>query len=341
LTSNFSHVLEDRISVPYILLVILSCVAFLYPLFRTGDKKGYFIFAGISAISLGALLVVLSRVAFPPFSVFYLNLGVLAEVLIFSLGLAYQHRTEVLARERADFALRESRLIQEKQEAEAEQLREDHRKNILLEQRNKEIEVLLREIHHRVKNNLEVVSSLLELQSVTLADQGARDAMLAGRSRVSTMGILHQKLYQGDNLGTVGMREYFTDLTRNLGHTFGVNGRVTFTIAVPEDMRLDVDTAVPLGLIANELITNSIKYAFEGAAAGAVTVEMSRVGERFLFAVTDNGSGKTEDPTAGTGFGTRLVGMLVLQLEAELHEVDDGGLRTEILFVADESGNTF
>lgn len=213
-------------------------------------------------------------------------------------------------------------------------LRSNRRKNSLLEQRNAENETLLKEIHHRVKNNLEVVSSLLELQSVDLADEGARDAMLAGRSRVSTMGILHQKLYRGDHLGTVGMREYFQDLTRNLGHTFGVIDRVDFRVDVPEELRLDIDTAVPLGLIANELITNSVKYAFPGAAAGAVTVEMSRVGEHWSLAVSDNGRGKTQLPSQGTGFGTRLVKMLVQQLEGELREVNEGGLRTEVRFGA-------
>ncbi|WP_020567523.1 7TM diverse intracellular signaling domain-containing protein [Neolewinella persica] len=332
--SNFSFVVEDLVSVPYIVLVIGSCVAALYPLYRTGDANARFIFAGITAISIGALLSLLTRVVFPPFNIVFLKVGVVAEVLIFSLGLAYWQREQVKAKERADFDLRESRLVQEQQEVEAGLLREDNRKNALLAERSRENEVLLKEIHHRVKNNLEVVSSLLELQSVTLTDGDARDAMLAGRSRVTTMGLLHQKLYQGDHLGTVGMREYFSDLTRNLGHTFGVKGRVTFTINVPKDLRLDIDTAVPLGLIANELITNSIKYAFEGAAAGAVEVEMSRVGERYLLAVSDDGSGKAGSPVEGTGFGTRLVGMLVQQLEGEVREVSGNGVRTEVHFLA-------
>ncbi|NJC28073.1 histidine kinase dimerization/phosphoacceptor domain -containing protein [Neolewinella antarctica] len=352
--SNFSFVLEDRISTPYIILTFVSCIALLYPLYRTEDRKGYFVIAGIAVISIGALISALSRVAFPPFSIFYLKLGVVAEVLIFSLGLAYEQKKQIQAKERADFALRESVLLREKDALEADRLREDNRKNALLAERNQENELLLKEIHHRVKNNLEVVSSLLELQSVGLTDEGARNAMLAGRSRVSTMGILHQKLYQGDNLGTVGMREYLTDLTKNLGHTFGVNGQITFRIDVPEELRLDIDTAVPLGLIANELITNSIKYAFSSAAAldgggvpvalgaGTVDVEMSRVGERWLLAVGDNGSGKMVETVGGTGFGTRLVGMLVQQLEGELREVNDGGLRTEVSFRVgrvDASGN--
>lgn len=338
--SNFSFVLEDMVSVPYIVLVIGSCVAALYPLYRTGDANARFIFAGIAAISIGAVLSMLTRVVFPPFNIAYLKIGVVAEVLIFSLGLAYWQREQVKAKQRADFDLRESRLVQQQQETEAELLREDNRKNALLAERSRENEILLKEIHHRVKNNLEVVSSLLELQSVTLTDGDARDAMLAGRSRVATMGILHQKLYQGDHLGTVGMREYLNDLTRNLGHTFGVKDRITFTINVPEDLRLDIDTAVPLGLIANELITNSIKYAFGGtstssagaAAAGAVTVEMSRVGEQHLLAISDNGSGKAGGAVGGTGFGTRLVGMLVLQLEGEVREVSAEGLRVEVWF---------
>lgn len=211
-------------------------------------------------------------------------------------------------------------------------LRKNSRKNALLKLRNTENETLLKEIHHRVKNNLEVVSSLLELQSATLVDGDARDAMLAGQSRVASMGLLHQKLYQGTNLASVNMRDYLTELTDGIQETYGTEDQVRMTIDVPADLALDVDTAVPLGLIVNELVTNSLKYAFLGADAGTVEVKMSRVGAGTVLSVSDNGSGKTEGVTTGTGFGTRLVGLLTRQLDGEIREVNSGGLRTEVTF---------
>ena len=124
LLTNFSYVVEDRITVPYIILVILLCCSLLYPLFKTKDKKGYFIIAGITAISIGAILTVISRVWAPPFSIFYLKTGTIVEVIVFSLGLAYRQRQQNQAQQEADFKLKESQLIQEKKELEAGRLKE-------------------------------------------------------------------------------------------------------------------------------------------------------------------------------------------------------------------------
>ena len=124
LLTNFSYVVEDRITVPYIILVILLCCSLLYPLFKTKDKKGYFIIAGITAISIGAILTVISRVWAPPFSIFYLKTGTIVEVIVFSLGLAYRQRQQKQAQQEADFKLKESQLIQEKKELEAGRLKE-------------------------------------------------------------------------------------------------------------------------------------------------------------------------------------------------------------------------
>jgi len=124
LLTNFSFEVADQITVPYIILVVLLCCALLYPLFKTRDKKGYFIIAGITAISLGAMLTVISRLWMPPFSLFYLKAGTIIEILIFSLGLAYRQQQQKQARQEADFRLKESRLIQEKKQLEAARLKE-------------------------------------------------------------------------------------------------------------------------------------------------------------------------------------------------------------------------
>ena len=122
--TNFSHVVEDRVSVSYIFLVIFSCCFLMYPLFKTKDKKGYFIIAGISVICLGAFWTALSRLAFPPFSVFYLKAGTVVEVIIFSLGLAYRLRQQKIAKQQSDFELKESQMIQEKKQLEADRLKD-------------------------------------------------------------------------------------------------------------------------------------------------------------------------------------------------------------------------
>lgn len=124
LTTNFSYVIEDRLAISYILMVILSCCVFIYPLYKTREKNGYFIIAGISTICIGAFITVLSKNLLPPFSLFYLKLGTLFEVIIFSLGLAFRQRRQNIAQQEAAFKLKESQLLQEKKQSEANRLKE-------------------------------------------------------------------------------------------------------------------------------------------------------------------------------------------------------------------------
>jgi signal transduction histidine kinase/DNA-binding response OmpR family regulator len=124
LQTNFSYVIEDRVVVPYIILMLTTCCSILYPLYKTKDKKGYFAIAGITAICLGAVISVISRVWMPPFSIFYLKAGTVVEILIFSLGLAYRQRQQKQSQQQADFKLKASLLIQEKRQVEADRLKE-------------------------------------------------------------------------------------------------------------------------------------------------------------------------------------------------------------------------
>ncbi len=209
----------------------------------------------------------------------------------------------------------------------------NRRKSRLLEARNRENELLLQEIHHRVKNNMEVVAGLLELQSAGLTDDTARDAMQASQNRVQSMGLLHQKLYQGTNLAAIEMQDYFQNLADCLLENYEEEDRIVIEVEM-SPLELDVDTAVPLGLIVNELLTNAIKYAFGRTREG--TIEISLSGDSvtgYRLSVRDNGAGKDFGrAAAGTGFGTRLVHLLARQLGGELTEMNDGGLRTELVF---------
>ncbi len=199
-------------------------------------------------------------------------------------------------------------------------------KNNLLDKRNAENELLLKEIHHRVKNNLEVVSSLLALQSAQIDDVQTKEAMLEGQNRVNSIGIVHQKLYQGENLGAIEMKDYFLNLGENIIDTFGANQKVELELAM-DKLNVDIDTAVPLGLIVNELLTNTLKYAFTPGQNGKVSIKLEKQSNGTLhLEVADNGKGKS-GVTKGTGFGTQLVVLLTKQLNGIMREENLDGTR--------------
>ena len=203
------------------------------------------------------------------------------------------------------------------------------RANKLLAIKNAENELLLKEIHHRVKNNLEVVSSLLALQSAQIDDQNTKEAMLEGQNRVQSIGIVHQKLYQGESLGAIEMKEYFLNLSESVLDSFGADKRVEVE-CVMDKLNVDIDTAVPLGLIVNELLTNTLKYAFPDGRNGKVMITLKKNKEGNLnLTVADNGVGKS-GTVKGTGFGGQLIGLLTKQLSGYMSEEINNG--TSVFF---------
>ena len=135
-------------------------------------------------------------------------------------------------------------------------------KNKIIEDNLHEKEILLREIHHRVKNNLQIISSLLSLQSRNVDDSAVKDAMKAGQNRVHSMALIHQNLYQEGDLIGVNTRDYITKLTTSLWHSYNIEEERISLITDIDPLRLDVDIMIPVGLILNELISNALKYAF-------------------------------------------------------------------------------
>jgi two-component sensor histidine kinase len=206
-------------------------------------------------------------------------------------------------------------------------LQNRNKSNKLLAARNAENELLLKEIHHRVKNNLEVITSLLALQSAQIDDPNTKEAMQEGQNRVQSIGIVHQKLYQGDKLGAIEMKDYFINLSESILGSFGTNGRVKVEFSM-DKLDLDIDTAVPLGLIVNELLTNSIKYAFPNQQEGTIRINLEkRPGNILHLEVSDNGIGKS-GITQGTGFGSQLISLLTRQLNGFMKEETLNGTHT-------------
>lgn len=198
-----------------------------------------------------------------------------------------------------------------------------------------EKETLLKEIHHRVKNNLQVISSLLNLQSNSIESRETRELVRESQNRVRSMALIHEKLYQSENLAEINFAEYLRNLTRDLFRSYGAGG-VTLKLQT-EEIRLDVDTAVPCGLIVTELVSNALKYAFPHGKGGDLHISFAQVSrDRLALTVTDNGVGlpKEIDPKNPKTLGLQLVGMLVNQLHGTLDVVADGGTTFMVTFEA-------
>ena len=198
-----------------------------------------------------------------------------------------------------------------------------------------EKESLLKEIHHRVKNNLQVISSLLNMQSRESTDPQMLDVIKEGQSRVKAMSLIHQKLYQTSNLSEIDFEEYSTQLIDQLAALYKKKGLEVTKNIEAKNIKLDIDTAIPLGLILNELISNSFKYAFEDLEKGEIQVSLERLSEEDLkLVVSDSGVGLPSDIDFASvkSLGLKLVNILTKQLKGSLDFFSEEGARFEIQF---------
>lgn len=198
----------------------------------------------------------------------------------------------------------------------------------------KEKEVLLKEIHHRVKNNLQVISSILNLQSSFVKDKQTLDILEESRNRIRSMAIIHENLYQTTNFSSINFSDYLTNLTSNLIASYQVNtGKVT----LKEDLSkvdLVLDQAIPCGLLVNELITNSLKYAFPDGRSGEITINLTEQKNRINLSIGDDGIGLPADFDIlnSDTLGLQLVSTLVEQLDGEIEVDNTKGIKYLITF---------
>lgn len=188
-----------------------------------------------------------------------------------------------------------------------------------IQRRLRERELLLREIHHRVKNNLQLISSLLGLNARDLESEAARQ-MEAGRERVRSIALIHEKLYESVDLSDVDLAEYARDLARMVLHASGTHPEIEVRVQ-GHDVRLGVDQASPCGLILNELLTNALKHAFPNGRGGSVIIDIRRIsGNRVGVTVQDDGVGLPAgvDPRHPHTLGFEVVSTLAEQLDAKL-----------------------
>lgn len=227
--------------------------------------------------------------------------------------------TPAVARE-----LREAQVRQERKRAE-EQIKASLQ----------EKEVLLKEIHHRVKNNLQIISSLLNLQADYLKDNQALEVFKDSQNRIESMALIHEKLYQSQDLARINFADYIQDLVTNLFYSYNVSSSTITLKMNVEEVFLVIDAAIPCGLIINELISNSLKYAFPQTEPGEICIEFcSLEANLFTLTISDNGVGFAQnfDFQTTESLGLRLVKGLTHQLQGNIDFISQNGVKYKIIF---------
>lgn len=228
------------------------------------------------------------------------------------------------------------------------QLRKANSSKLLLEIKNKQIEtrndiinkslvekdLLVKEVHHRVKNNLQIISSLMKLQSAKSTNEEVRDSLGEAQERINSMALLHQLLYRNNQMSSILFNEYLEGLISQISSSFALTKKNISIKTNFMELELDLDTAIPLGLITNELLSNAYKHAFNGQE-GTITIELSKlVKNTYQLKIADNGAGLPAnfDLHSNESLGLDIVCILSEQINAELKIYNDNGANFEIIF---------
>ncbi len=207
-------------------------------------------------------------------------------------------------------------------------------KNNIISKSLEEKEILLKEIHHRVKNNLQVVSSLLNLQSRNISDVKALAAIKEGRDRVKSMALIHQNLYNDENLTGVDVKDYIEKLTQSLFASYNIQAEKVLLETDIDHLNLDVDTVIPIGLILTELISNALKYAFdETQPNGNLQVQLKQDKGNLLLRVKDNGKGLPQNWSYenSTSLGYQLIRSFAAKMKAMLTITGNNGTDVQMI----------
>lgn len=320
------------------LIIFLILVLILITSFKSFAKKipesPYFLKALFIPIIITVGLVVCLLFSTDNIGVKILpNIGILSMTITFAIALVAKVN---LIKEELSTAKYEKQAILAINEIEKERnLRleekiEYHKNEIAAAQ---QIKLLMKELHHRVKNNLQIVSSLLSLQSFRIKDQYAIDAIKEGQQRIEAMSLIHQKLYIQDAITQVNIREFITDIAESLMQAYGYDSN-NFELQINvEEALLDVDKAIPLSIIINELITNAFKYAYDTVKNPKLIISFTKKSRQASLAIADNGIGiNTNNWDSNDGYGKELIQTFTEQLEGTLKLSINQGTTFQIVF---------
>ncbi|MFN7012752.1 MAG: PAS domain S-box protein, partial [Bacteroidia bacterium] len=184
----------------------------------------------------------------------------------------------------------------------------------------KEKEILLKEVHHRVKNNLQVISSILNLQSSYASDENTLNILRESQNRIKSMAFIHESLYQNKDFAQIKFSEYIVNLAHNLVQSYGLNYKLIDLKLEIDEVFLNLDDSIPCGLIINELVSNALKYAFSEKERGIIKIKVKNKGDYLYLSVADNGKGLPNNFNIENTqtLGLQLVSSLCEQLDAEL-----------------------
>jgi two-component sensor histidine kinase len=244
-------------------------------------------------------------------------------LLLIILGLLYK---------RFEFKKKTNRLLEVQQE-------EIGQKNVTLQNILIEKEWLLREIHHRVKNNLHMVMGLLESQAEFLKNDEAIQAIHSSQNRIHSMSLIHQKLYQSEDLSMINMPSYLLELSEYLKDSFNIGKSVRFTLDV-DNFDLPLSHSIPIGLIFNEAVTNSIKYAFPSVFEARIDIWLkTEDNTNFTLVIKDNGIGLPSDfdPYDNPSLGIKLMQGLAEDIGAKFRIINKNGTKVSLKFIINES----
>lgn len=253
-------------------------------------------------------------------------------IVIIAFRRSYDKEREMAIRHNRELQLLNDRIAQQREELVAQSAALELSYQSAME-RNETIQTLLKELNHRVKNNLQVVSSLLSLQGGRLEDEAAKQIVLESKNRLVSLLLVHQRLYGDDHATEVPMQEYLPELVETIMYSYFGNFEEDMMEYNVAPISLHVEKAIPLALIANELITNSFKHAFAETPEPRLRVRFEKSGGDCLLEIGDNGCGLPADVrAAGHTFGLSLVESLVKQLNGSLHMETAFGTHVTVTF---------
>ncbi|HPG39923.1 MAG TPA: PAS domain S-box protein [bacterium] len=195
----------------------------------------------------------------------------------------------------------------------------------------KEKEILMKEIHHRVKNNLQIVQSLLSLQENKSKDEALIQTIKSTKNRIRSMALVHERLYKTNDFTDVNFKQYADNVIRELFFSYNTGENIEFASSI-DDVHLSVDKAIPCGLILNELVSNSLKHAFPTGANGKLIITFTKKNKEFMLCVEDNGVGMDENKSPKDTLGLTLINVLTQQIKGELTRESNNGTKTTIKF---------
>ena len=252
-----------------------------------------------------------------PFTAHFMHLGTFMEVMLLSFALGHKYYLIRIEKERLERQTREK--LEELVKIQTSKL----------ETSLSEKEILLKEVHHRVKNNLQIVISLLDLQVASIKDAKNKDVLTQSKSRVYSMSLIHQKLYSSDNLARIDMKSYLIELVDYLKNSYYIQSqKIDFSLAI-ENKEVSLTRAVPLGLIVNELLTNSFKYGISQAGENKIQLTLQVNSENLVLQIADSGKGFVEDKNkqeVKKSLGLFLVKSLTKQLKGTMDRYHENEL---------------